>query len=381
MHRVPDMRGDDRRESDVICFSHLRWGFVFQRPNHLMSRAAKNARVFWVEEPVLDSGAGGPWGASASLTCQKGAPGVTVCVPHLPRGTDRPTQEALVRHLLDGLVRDAELKAPWCWYYSPMMLPIGGHIEAARVVYDCMDELSNFAGAPAELPQRERDLLDRADVVFTGGQSLFEAKRRLHQNVHPFPSSVDAQHFAHGKGAGDPIDQQDIPHPRVGFFGVIDERLDVDLLRGLAEARPDWHVVMVGPVVKIDPATLPQHPNIHWLGGKSYAELPRYVAGWDVAMLPFALNDATRFISPTKTLEYLAAGKPVVSTAIRDVVSPYGEDGLVRIANAATFPSALEAALDVPFPAGARAVAGLLARTSWDRTWSAMKELVVSARP
>jgi UDP-galactopyranose mutase len=381
MHRVSGMRGDGSAESDVICFSHLRWGFVFQRPNHLMSRAAKSARVFWIEEPVLDGGAGGPWGASASLTCQTGAPGVTVCVPHLPRGTDVPTQEALVRHLLDGLVRDAGLNAPWCWYYSPMMLPIGGHIDAARVVYDCMDELSTFAGAPAELPQRERDLLRRADVVFTGGHSLFEAKRRLHQNVHPFPSSVDAQHFADGKGSADPADQAGIPHPRVGFFGVIDERLDVELLRELAEARPDWHLVMIGPVVKIDPATLPRSPNIHWLGGKSYAELPRYLAGWDVAMLPFALNDATRFISPTKTLEYLAAGKPVVSTAIRDVVSPYGDDGLVRIADAASFPAAVEAALDDPFPAGERAVAGMLARTSWDRTWSAMKELVVSARP
>jgi glycosyltransferase involved in cell wall biosynthesis len=239
--------------------------------------------------------------------------------------------------------------------------------------------LSAFAGAPPSLRQFEKQLLERADIVFTGGHSLYDAKRSLHPNVHAFPSSVDVAHFAQAKTAHDPSDQAAIPRPRIGFFGVIDERLDVDLLRSLAKSRPSWQFVMLGPVVKIDPGILPRAPNLHWLGNKSYADLPGYLGGWDVAVLPFALNEATRFISPTKTLEYLAAGKPVVSTAIRDVVSPYGTNGLVRIADSAGFAASIDEALELPFPAGARAVDDLLAGTSWDRTWAAMRALVLSS--
>lgn len=362
------------KERDVLCFSHLRWGFVFQRPNHLMARAAKTARVFFLEEPVFD---GPP--DSASLSSHVSPEGVTVCVPHLAPGTAPSKGDALVRELVDGLVRDQAIHAPWCWYYSPMMLPLGAHLQPSRIVYDCMDELSAFAGAPPELVDRERELLGRAHVVFTGGHSLFEAKRSLHRNVHAFPSSVDAAHFARGRAGADPADQAQLLRPRIGFFGVIDERFDVELLRELAGARPEWQFVMIGPVVKIDPAILPQAPNLHWLGAKQYAELPYYLGGWDVAILPFALNEATRFISPTKTLEYLAAGKPVVSTAIRDVVHPYGTKGLVRIADRATFAGAIEAAMNLPFPAGERAVTDMLAATSWDRTWAAMRALVLSA--
>ena len=365
------------KDNDVLCFSHLRWGFVFQRPNHLMARAARSSRVFFIEEPVFDDS---PRFDGPFLTVKTSAEGVRVCVPHLAANMTRAAQEGRVRSLLDGLIRDEKIVDPWCWYYSPMMLPFGERIQASRTIYDCMDELSAFAGAPAELGARERELLRRADVAFTGGHSLFEAKRTLHPNVHPFPSSVDALHFSAAKVATDPADQVGIPHPRIGFFGVIDERLDVELVRLLAETRPSWQIVMLGPVVKIDPAILPRAPNIHWLGNKSYAELPSYLGGWDVAILPFALNEATRFISPTKTLEYLAGGKPVVSTAIRDVVHPYGDDGLVRIADRSGFSSAVESALSDPIsPAGGQAVRDLLDSTSWDRTWAAMRALVVSS--
>jgi len=340
-----------------------------------MARAAKGARVFFIEEPIFEESSNGP-----RLASYVSPEGVTVCTPHLAAGTEPDAQEAMVRGLVDQLIRERGINKPWCWFYSPMMLPLGEHIDAERVIYDCMDELSAFAGAPPGLREREARLLSRADVVFTGGQSLFESKRGLHSNVHAFPSSVDVEHFAKSKVAHDPADQQGIPHPRVGFFGVIDERFDVQLIRELAVSRPEWQLVMLGPVVKIDPGILPRGPNLHWLGGKSYAELPQYLGGWDVAILPFALNEATRFISPTKTLEYLAAGKPVVSTAIRDVVRPYGEQGLVRIADQATFADAIASSMKQPFPAGEPAVAAMLAGTSWDRTWAAMKALVVSSR-
>ena len=268
---------------------------------------------------------------------------------------------------------------PVLWYYTPMALAFTGGIEASAVVYDCMDELSLFRGAPPELRQREAELLRTADLVFTGGQSLYEAKRGQHPSVHAFPSSIDRAHFATARSGeiAEPADQAAIPHPRLGFFGVLDERLDQELLREVAAARPDWHFCLIGPVVKIDPAELPRPANVHYLGQKQYDELPAYVAGWDVALLLFAQNDATRFISPTKTPEYLAAGKPVVSTPIKDVVRPYGELGLVEIAgDAPSFVAACERALRGTDASWLERVDRFLAGNSWQSTWERMEALI-----
>jgi UDP-galactopyranose mutase len=264
------------------------------------------------------------------------------------------------------------------WYYTPMALGFSHGLEPSAVVYDCMDELSLFRGAPPSLLDRERRLLELADLVFTGGQSLYEAKRDRHPDAHAFPSSIDAAHFAQARAiSDDPADQAAIPRPRLGFFGVIDERFDMELLDGVAAARPDWQMVMIGPVVKVDPESLPRRANIHYLGMKSYQELPAYLAGWDVALLLFARNESTRFISPTKTPEYLAAGRPVVSTSIRDVVRPYGEQGLVRIADTVeAFTAAAEAAMKEDTAARTPEVDAFLAQTSWDQTWSRMNELI-----
>ena len=222
------------------------------------------------------------------------------------------------------------------WYYTPMMLPFSRHIDADVTVFDAMDELSKFKFAPVKLLELEQELIDRADVVFTGGSSLYEAKKDRHANVHCFPSSVDRAHFCKARAHQfDPADQEDLPKPRLGFYGVIDERFDIELLAKVAEMRPDWSFVMVGPVVKIATEDLPKRPNIHYLGGKTYAQLPAYLSGWDVALMPFAMNESTQFISPTKTPEYLAGGKPVVSTPIRDVVRHYGQLEGVKIASTA----------------------------------------------
>jgi UDP-galactopyranose mutase len=267
------------------------------------------------------------------------------------------------------------------WYYTPMALSIANGFCPSAVVYDCMDELSAFAGAPPDLVAYEAELFQKADVVFTGGQSLFEAKRSRHPNVHAFPSSVDVAHFRQARlSHGDPPDQAQVPGVRLGFFGVIDERMDYRLLAGVAAARPDWSLVLLGPTAKIDVASLPRAANIHYLGPKTYQELPRYIAGWDVALLPFARNDATRFISPTKTPEYLAAGKPVVSTSIRDVVRPYGQQGLARIADTVPeFVAAVEAALADDVAERLRAVDSFLTHMSWDGTWTQMKQLIQQA--
>lgn len=285
------------------------------------------------------------------------------------------------RRLLDELFTRERITNYVLWYYTPMAVGFTDHLRPQTIVYDCMDELSAFAHAPAALRLREAALMRRADLVFTGGQSLYEAKRDAHPNVRAFPSSVDVDHFAQARRlTRDPGDQAAIPRPRLGFFGVIDERMDIELLTGMAAARPDWHLVMLGPVVKIDPANLPANENIHYLGSKKYEELPAYIAGWDVALLPFARNEATRFISPTKTPEYMAAGKPVVSTSIRDVVRPYGQQGLVRIADSvAEFVAACEAAMAEDSVARIRAHDAFLRQTSWDGTWAQMRNLVNAA--
>jgi UDP-galactopyranose mutase len=313
---------------NIVCVSHLRWDFVFQRPQHLLSRAAKDGLVLYVEEPIYADG-------EARIEVTAHSSGVMVAVPRLPHGLSGPKHDIVQARLLRGAI-DTHVGPDYVlWYYTPMALPATTGLTAAAVVYDCMDELSAFAGAPRDLRAFEDELFRTADVVFTGGQSLYEAKRSRHANIHAFASSVDVAHFARARTwSGEPDDQASLPRPRLGFFGVIDERMDYPLLSG------------VGPTAKVDLASLPRPANIHYLGPKSYADLPAYIAGWDVAILPFARNDATRFISPTKTPEYLAAGKPVVSTSIRDVVRPYGQQGLARIADTVDeFVAAVEAAL------------------------------------
>ena len=351
---------------DVICFSHLRWNFVWQRPQHLMTRFARQGRVFFVEEPTVIEG-------DARLDVRDDPHGVTVVVPRLPADAG-PAADWMQAKQLRAFFDERKVLAPVLWYYTPMALTFSRDWAAAAVVYDCMDELSAFDGAPTDLPAFERELLAVADVVFTGGRSLYEAKRALHPRVFPFPSSVDVAHFRRARRvASEPADQEGIPRPRIGFFGVIDERLDVDLLAGMADYRPDWQLVMLGPVVKIDPGRLPRHANIHYLGAKTYAQLPDYVGSWDVAMLPFARNAATRYISPTKTPEYLAAGRPVVSTSILDVVHTYQPSGLVRIADdPVTFVAAVESALREDADRRLQAADRLLDTMSWDRTWEDM---------
>ena len=306
--------------------------------------------------------------------------GVTVCEPHLPDGTGHAAANLLLRVMLDKLIESAGIERYLLWYYTPVALEFTRDLNPVVTVFDCMDDLSGFAFAPRRLRDLEAELLDRADLVFTGGNSLYEAKRALHPSVHPFPSSVDASHFARARLRGeDPGDQREIGTPRIGFYGVIDERLDLALIDGVAKARPDWQLVLVGPVLKVDAEDLPQAGNIHWLGAKDYESLPRYLAGWDVAMMPFARNRSTRFISPTKTLEYLAGGKPVVSTSIRDVVRPYGEEGHVRIADDVHgWVSAIEEAMDEDATDRQRRAGEILDRTSWDRTWGAMRERVAA---
>jgi glycosyltransferase involved in cell wall biosynthesis len=362
----------------LLCLSHLRWGFVHQRPQHVMSRLASDYDVLFFEEPIFEGR------QTAHLERYAVADGVTVLVPRLPEGLSE-TQVIDAQHeLLDAWLAEHWPSKLMLWYLTPMSQAFTEHLEANVVIYDCVDELSAFKFASPALMEMERRLMAKADVVFTGGYSLWEAKRQLHGNVHAMPSSVDVAHFAAARQPiPDPADQAEIAHPRLGFFGVIDERFNIDLVVELAALRPDWQIVLVGPVVNIDPATLPRRRNIHYLGAKQYEELPAYLAGWDVALMPFALDESTRFICPTTTPEYLAGGCPVVSTPIGDVVNGYGGSGVVAIADSPqAFIEAIQAALDLRTQPGVvvqyadKALEGM----SWDRTCAQMKEQIECQR-
>lgn len=362
----------------IIVFSHLRWSFVYQRPQHLLARLAARRRVIFFEEPVQDTE------SEPYLECSNPEPGVTVCRPHTPSGKVgfHDEQFPFLARLLERLVADQQLESYIAWFYTPMAFPLASSLRPSLVVYDCMDELTGFLEAPKELVEREKALLGAAHLVFTGGPSLYQVKKQYHPEVHCFPSSVDAPHFSL---ACDPAiehrAQKGIPRPRLGYFGVLDERLDLLLLQTMALSHPEWQIIMVGPVLKISPDTLPRHPNIHYFGQQQYADLPCYLAGWDVCLIPFALNEATRFISPTKTLEYMAAEKPVVSTPITDVAVPYGD--IVFIGGGiGNFISACKKALTLPqarYQDMVCAMRQVLAGTSWDATVQAMDSLIVKA--
>jgi glycosyltransferase involved in cell wall biosynthesis len=349
----------------LVCFSHLRWDLVFQRPQHLLTRAARDFSVLYVEEPQRGAV------AAPELKRRRHVSGVEVVTPVLPEGAAAPIQD--VRRLLDARLAQSPSCALHAWYYTPMALDYSDHLTPDVTIYDCMDELSAFKNPPAGLVEREDGLFARADIVFTGGLSLYAAKRQRHPHVFAFPSSVDVHHFGRARASlPDPSDQAGVPRPRIGFFGVIDERMDLSLVARTARRCRDVQFVMLGPVVKIDPDALPRGPNLHWLGPKSYDELPAYLANWNAGWMPFALNASTRFISPTKTPEFLAAGLPLVSTAVADVVRTYGSSGLVAIANDQTMAEKLRAALAPPADKWRARVEAHLAGASWDRTWSEM---------
>ena len=371
-----DTSAPESARPTLLCFSHLRWDFVFQRPQHIMSRFAREMSVVFWEEPFE---IGERETAFLRVRQAEDFPNVRIATPHIPRGLDEAKRDEALSRLLDNHVCSyaGDLIT---WYYTPMMLPFSRHLDASVVVYDCMDELSKFRFAPEKLLDLEQELIDRADLVFTGGASLYEAKKSRHDSVHCFPSSVDRDHFAKARRELEqPEDQRELKHPRLGFYGVIDERFDIDLLRQMADMRPNWSFVMVGPVAKIGEDELPRAANIHYLGGKTYEQLPTYLSGWDVALMPFAMNESTQFISPTKTPEYLAGGKPVVSTPVRDVVRTYGHLQGVHIASDADgFVRCCEKALEQVREGGDWLAEAdlLLSASSWDITQARMAGLV-----
>ena len=378
---------------DLICISHLRWDFVWQRPQHILSRLAKHYRIFFVEEPMTDKSAGEP---RLAVSTGRGEDPVTVIRLMQPADENRwighgdtqtqQTYEDLLAQFLEQQGSTGRI----LWLYTPMAAPFVAALRPDMLVYDVMDELSAFKGAPAALREQDRTMLRTADVVFTGGVSMYRARLPYANNIHLFPSGVEIDHFARAaeRTMPQPADLGELSPPIIGYFGVIDERMDIAALEAMARAHPEWNIVMLGPVVKIDPGDLPKAPNLHFLGMKDYQELPSYLAYFDVALVPFAMNEATRYLSPTKTLEYLAAGKPVVAAPIADIVELYGD--YVRIAETpeeyVALTEAALAELSAETPAERRArvarVDKLLQLHTWDYIAGEMQKLLdAAARP
>ncbi len=362
--------------NNIICFSHLRWDFVFQRPQHLLTRFSKTAIIYYIEEPIFDENI-----EQATYSITKKNENIVGLVPVLPSGFSETQISLVQRSLLQNFLKDQNIRKYAFWYYTPMALDFSDGFDPEIIIYDCMDELSNFKFAPENLKKLEKDLFNKADVVFTGGYSLYEAKKNYHSNIYPFPSSIDKEHFSKARKIhSNPSDQINTSNPVLGYFGVIDERFDIELIKKIADAKPNWELVVIGPVVKIDADILPKNKNIHYLGAKKYADLPNYIAAWNIALIPFLLNESTEFISPTKTPEYLAAGLPVISTPIKDVVGLYGNNEMVHIcASAAEFIFAAEKELSLPENAQKvrqEKVDEALSQNSWDTTFNEMKKII-----
>lgn len=347
---------------DMIVFCHLRWQFVYQRPQHIISRFSSTMKVLFIEEPIQNN----PEDNSGNLI-------VISKTLHVLQPQVKDIES--IAAILPDYVKNKTI--PIGWFYSASFAPLLEQLNFETIVYDCMDELSLFKGAPAHLINQEKYLMAYADIIFTGGKSLYESKQQFHSNVYCFPSSVDEAHFAQAlNGIEIPADIANLPSPIIGYYGVIDERIDLELLHETSKKLPHASFVMIGPLAKIDEDDLPKENHIHYLGMKSYNELPAYLKAFDIAMMPFALNDATKYISPTKTLEYMAAAKPIISTKITDVVRDYSES-VCLIDNADEFCSAIKLLFDQKdLLAAERRYDQILEKTSWNTTADKMKSII-----
>jgi glycosyltransferase involved in cell wall biosynthesis len=370
-----------RSDFPIIVHCHLCWDWVWQRPQQFLSRLSARHKILFVEtvgpDPQLSSAVARFWTAP-------NFPNITILRLQFPAW--RWSDAAFVDRERRGLVKEfvagpgaAQFENPVQWFYDPMAVPAFlGQMDEIGVAYDCMDELSKFRSAPPQIKIREQKLLAAADVVFAGGRKLWQAKKLQNENSHFYGCGVDVAHFGSARKDDTkiPADIASLQKPILGYFGVVDERMDYELLVKLADANPDWSIAMVGPQIKVD--SVPQRANLHWLGQKNYTELPAYCKAFDVCMMPFALNEATEFINPTKALEYMATGRPIVSSAVADVVTNFGE--VVSIARShEEFISLCRDALAKADTARTEAGLKQAAENSWDSIVTRLEQHIADA--
>ena len=371
--RVPRRRfkaTETNANPPLLVHSHLCWDWVWQRPQQFISRLSRRRKVLFVETIAPDPQLAAPL---ARFRVLEDYPNVTVLRLQFPQWSwgDGDYVDLERRRLVQDFVAGPLGKGfgdPIQWFYDPMAVPaFAGQMGEVATVYDCMDELSKFRGAPPEIIHRELELLERTDIVFTGGRRLFESKSQFHDNCHFYGCGVDGEHFGQARAARTvvPAELTALPQPILGYFGVIDERMDYELLAYLAKTKPHWSIVLVGPTTKVDPKLLPKAQNLHWLGQRSYAELPALCKAFELCLMPFALNEATEFINPTKALEYMATGRQIISTAVPDVVRNFGS--VVSIArNPQEFVALCEKALDQPDAEAIARGLKMARQNSWD---------------
>jgi glycosyltransferase involved in cell wall biosynthesis len=360
----------ERIDYSIIVHSHLKWDWVWQRPQQFLSRLSKKHRVLFIESPDAVDGLAA---SKVALREVDDYPNVVVLQMQMPASqlADREWADNERRRLLQSVLAGPlgrSFQSVVQWFYDPMAVTaFAGQMNERAIVYDCMDQLSQFKFAPPELVRRERELLALADVVFAGGPKIWEEKRKYNSNCFSYGCGVDLAHFAQAREQDCvvPADVRDLPGPTFGYIGVVDERLDYDLIDKLAKANSTGSVVMVGPSTKVDPAMLPRRANIHWLGGRDYSLLPNYAKAFNVCLMPFALNEATEFINPTKALEYMATATPIVSTPIRDVVRQFSD--IVSVAASPTeFIAACARAAKQPDQSAIRGGVELARKNSWE---------------
>lgn len=365
--------------NDLIVFSHFRWNFIFQRPQHILSRQSKHRRVYYFEDPLYGLT------EEPKIQVKETSENVLIVTPYLPSRTDPQRTNQILTRLIDELIYDEEILDFSLWYYDPLALGFSRHLLPQNIIFDCMDELFSHNQPNSELlKELETELIYKSDLIFMNGHTLYQSKKHLHKNIHFLPSSIDLHHFSQARHRlTEPDDQVYIPHPRIGFYGVIDQRVDLELIQKIAEQRPSYQFIIVGPIINIDSKRLPLQNNIHFLGKKDYDTLPLYIAGWDCTIMPYYLNEYTQYTSPAKTLELLAAGKPIVSTPLPDIIYPYQKEKIVHTADT---PENFIAKIDLAMnektdPSWIDRVESYLEDNNWDSIFNRMAELEASLSP
>jgi glycosyltransferase involved in cell wall biosynthesis len=372
---------------DIICFAHD-WGGDPTSKTHIMRLLAKKSRVLWVNSIAMRRPVASKSDARRLITklrrafagCVEVEPNIFVVNPLV-----LPLPGSALAQRLNGVLLERSLRRtlsklsfarPILWTFLPTMNRLVGRLGERLLVYHCVDKYSEFSGVPRDaIVAMERDLVKRADLVFTSAARLLEECRPLNPHTHFITHGVDTAHFGRALDPQTPVpdDLAGIRKPVAGFFGLIADWVDLPLIRSLARERPDWSFVLIGKAAT-DLAPLQGLSNVHWLGQKPYTELPGYCRGFDVALIPFVQNELTLRVNPLKLREYLAAGLPVVSTPLPEI-SRY--DGLVRLATRREeFIGGIEAALAERSPelAGRRFEA--MRGESWEARVADMARLI-----
>lgn len=316
----------------IVCLSSTRWSFLWQRPQQIMSRLCARHDILYVDPPfpVAEEQVRGISNDESGTLIVKNLQTINDALQifrplEISRFSypDLDSNELLKmnQELLQCQIQKALFQLGWqhplLWLYDPRNVNLVDQLNPCGVIYDCVDSFRSFSWSHPHVSIWEEALVDRADVVLATSRALYQERLRKNRYTFLVPNAADYKHFSPWQGYEKPADITAISRPRLGFIGAIYEWVDLELLQVIADKSPAWNLVLIGP--KQHGLQLPERSNIHWLGQRGYAELPAYVHSFDVALIPFLVNETTQHANPIKFWEYLAAGKPVVSTLLPEI--------------------------------------------------------------